>query len=146
VLQLDTTIWQVEKDTMIQGETWYIFTINGVRDPEVPPGTERSDGVWGWDGSSAFLAWKYPAAVGDTFMIMTDTATVESLDDTVTVPSGTFVCLCYKWVGTRDPDRDYQCHYMSPGTGRVLSEEYFRTTGGFVYVLFRYLLISYSVH
>jgi hypothetical protein len=145
VVQLDTTIWLITKDTVIQGATWYIFTINGVPDPEVQPGANRSDGVWAWDGSSGFLAWKYPTAVGDTWLIWTDTATVESINETVAVPAGTFVCLKYKWVGDRDPDRAYQCHYLSPGIGRVKTEEFFRTAGGFVFVRFRNELISFTV-
>ena len=142
VLQLDTTIWLIAKDTVIQGETWHIITINDVRDPEIQPGAKRSDGVWAWDGSSGYLVWKYPATVGDSWMIWTDTATVESINETAAVPAGTFVCVKYKWVGDRDQNRVYQCHYLSPGIGRVKTEEFFRTAGGFVYVRFRNELIS----
>jgi hypothetical protein len=144
-LQLDTTVWLISKDTVIEGKTWYILTINGVREPEVLPGANRNDGAWAWDGSSEYLFWRYPAAVGDTWIVMTDTATVESVNSTVAVPAGTFVCVKYKWVGDRDRDRNYQCHYLSPGVGRVKTEEFFRTAGGFEYVRFRNELISYAL-
>ena len=145
VLQYDTTVFQVAKDTVVEGATWYILTLNGARDSEVLPCRSRSDGVWAWDGASAFLFWKYPAAVGDSWIILTDTAAIEAVGESVTVPAGTFTCVNYKWTGSRDPDRVYQYHYMSPGVGRVKSDEYYKTAGDFVYVHFRDLLISYSL-
>ncbi len=145
IFHWDTTVMLIAKDTVIQGETWYITTVNGIRDPETLPGKNRSDGLWGWDGSSGMLVWKYPATVADTFKFGIDTVTIESIHDTVTVPAGTFVCLNYKWVDNEDPGRVYQYHYLSPGVGWILGEEYYRTSGGFIYPQLRNVLISYSL-
>ncbi|MEW5796869.1 MAG: hypothetical protein AB1772_10990 [Candidatus Zixiibacteriota bacterium] len=142
VIGADTVIWTVAKDTIIQNERWYIMTVNGVRDPEVSlPTTNRGDGLW-VDGPSGFLLFKYPAAVNDTVFFGSDTSTVESIHDTITVPAGTFECINYKWVGSRDEDRAYQYHYFSPGVGHVKTDEYYRTTSEFVYVRYRMVLLD----
>lgn len=143
-VHVDTSVFAVIKDTLIQGERWYVFTYNGVRDPEGSLGTIRSDGLW-TNGPSEGLVFKYPAAVNDTFMMGTDTSIVESIHDTVTVPAGTFVCINYKWVGGSEPNRTHQYHYMSPGVGFIKAEEYYKTAGGYVYPKIRTVLISYTL-
>lgn len=145
VISVDTSVIAVEKDTMIQNERWYITTVNGARDPEMFPGTTRSDGMWGWDGTSGLLAFKYPAAVNDTFMAGNQVVIVESIHDTVTVPAGTFICYNYKWPEPPSSSRPYQFYYLSPGVGLVKTEEYRKAAGGQIYLNIRMALISYAL-
>ena len=145
ILRVDTTILAVSKDTVIGGERWYIITVNGNRDPEVPILASRSDGLWA-GGPSGGLFLKYPAAVNDTFMMGSQVVVVESVHDTVTVPAGTFVCLNYKWPEPSTSERPYQLHYYSPGIGGIKAVEYRKTAGGYIYPNFQSVLISYTLH
>lgn len=145
VLHYDTTALSIIKDTTIQAGTWYVLAENGVEDPEVPPIQSRGDGLWIWNGSAALLQFKYPAEIGDTYMCGSDTTTIESLHDSLSVPAGIFVCVNYRWGEDDGPGRIYQYHYLSPGIGVVKYEEYYRTIGGFEYVESRTVLISYTV-
>ena len=144
VLHMDTIVTAVSKDTLIGSERWYIITVNGERDPEVPILTSRSDGLWA-GGPSGSLFFKYPAAVNDTFMAGNEIAVVESIHDTVTVPAGTFVCYNYKWPEPSTSDRPYQLRYFSPGIGGIMGVEYHKTDGGYIYANFRSVLISYTL-
>lgn len=144
VLQLDTTAILIAKDTTIEGGTWYIATANG-SSGEMLPGQIRDDGMWGWDGDSAVLVWKYPATIGDVFIIGFDTVTTVSIDTSITVPAGTFVCINYRWKDNFEPNRIYQYHFLSPGVGYVCAEEYYRTAGGTEYVRNRSVLLSYDL-
>lgn len=142
VVNADTSVWEVVQDTLILGETWYILTIDGVVDSEFSPVANRGDGLW-QGGPSGALVFKYPAAVDDTCMLGTDTAIVESITDTITVPGGTFVCYNYKWVGNSyNGERPYQFHYMSPGIGFIMAEEYHKTPEGYIYPNVRSVLLS----
>lgn len=146
VIQRDTMVLVVDKDTVVQGSTWFLLTINGLRDDEMEPWQNRSDGVWAWDGSVAYLAWKYPAMAGEVYLMGADSVIIESIDEVVTVPAGTFVCVDYRWPGARgDSSRVYQNHHFAPGIGWVFSEEHYKTPSGFVYVHFRTRLIAYTV-
>jgi len=144
IIEADTVVFELVGDTLIQDETWYILAVDGMIDPEMSPLTNRDDGLW-HGGPSGGLIFKYPAAVNDTFMVGTDTATVESINDTITVPAGTFICYNYKWAGPSDPDRPYQFHYLAPRVGIIKDEEYRKTAGGYIYCNIRWKLLSYSL-
>jgi hypothetical protein len=146
VISTDTLVLEVAKDTIIHNETFYIITVNGVRDPEVPPLTERSDGIyWYWSlPDTIALCLKYPAAVNDWFYWGNDSAVVVSTNISVTVPAGTFSC--YQYDIYSSPSQLKQSSYYSPYYGPVKSEEYSKTQGGRLYVYLKMELISYVLH
>lgn len=144
-IRVDTSFILVDKDTLIGNERWYIITANGVRSQEIGLIGNRGDGLW-QGGPSGNLVFRYPVTLADTLVFGENTATVESIHDTVTVPAGTFVCINYKWTGGDDSERPYQFHYMSPSVGFIKAEEFHETGSGYIYPYYRSVLISYQLH
>ena len=144
LVRVDTSVVLIAKDTVIQQETWYIPTVNGVRDPDMNLVTNRNSGLW-QGGSNGYLLFKYPAKAGDTYVIPMGKATVLSVNDTMQVPVGTFICHTYKWVGDGEVNRAFQWQYFAPGVGWVASVEFYKTPGGTVYPGVYHLLISYEL-
>lgn len=140
--RIDTMVQEISRDTLINGEKWYILTINGAVDPEIGPITIRRDGMWA-GGPSGSLQFKYPASVNDTFMMGNQLSIVESICDTITVPAGVFICHNYKWPEEPASPRPYQYHYLSPGVGFIKAEEFYKTQSGYIYINIRTELISY---
>jgi hypothetical protein len=140
VLGVDTIVLEVAKDTLIQSETWYIITEDGARTDRSSPTTSRQNGIWIWETSAVFFA-KYPAAVNDTFICGTDTVTVESVNDTVITPAGTFICYRYRYHEISG-DRPYQDRCFAPGVGFIEGDEYYKTGSDLIYQKYRGRLIS----
>ncbi len=90
------TIWTtVVRDTVIEGETWYVTeSLDDEDGIHLSYCTSRSDGFWA-DWPEEQLYYKYPANVGDRYMVDEDTVVVESLSESVTVPAGQFNCVRY---------------------------------------------------
>jgi hypothetical protein len=143
VIVVDTSVLEVKKDTLIDGEMWYIITEDGARTDVSVPTTVRSDGLW-VGGSSGELFAKYPAAVNDTFVSGVDTAIVESVNDMVAVPAGAFICYKYKYPESAG-SRAYQYRYFSPGVGFIKGEEYLKTDGGYIFRNILMVLLSYEL-
>lgn len=97
----------VDRDTLINGERWYIIMRGNTN---LGLGANRMDGYWArnlppWDSLTisdvgpAYLAAKFPAALGETFLNIDNLITkVLSTDTTVEVPAGSFSC--YKYLRT----------------------------------------------
>lgn len=90
----DSIISTIDKDTTIEGSTWYGYS-------NIPPGiwyTNKSDGYWVYakffNGGSLIdtflLVYKYPAKVGDVYDGLTYRREVVALDELIFVPAGTF--------------------------------------------------------
>ena len=144
LVKADTSVILVVKDTVIQGNTWHVLTVNGARDTEMEFLAVRSDGLW-QGGVSGRLMFKYPAAEGDTWMVGTDTFTVLFIGDSITVPAGTFAIVNYKWTGNSEPTRLFQHHYISPGVGWIMGEEFYRAGDGIIYAKIQNRLLSYEL-
>ncbi len=83
------------------------------------------DGDLGWNAGGYYRAWnesdgyhdddalkfKYPVDAGETYKRQGDTVTVKSVNDTVTVPAGTFRCIRYHTGNT--------IYWVAPGVGLI---------------------------
>jgi hypothetical protein len=96
----DTTV--VSTDTTIQGVKWYILRASGA-DPGYA--TNKTDGYWVIDEQMVpRLMLKYPVQVNDSYPVIqtsggsndTSLITVTSVNQSVTVPAGTFTCVTYR--------------------------------------------------
>jgi hypothetical protein len=126
----DTFTLGVGEDTIIDGEVWHVILQNGVPDPEIGPGTNRSDGLWA-GGSSGTLQFKFPAAVNNSYRVEEEWMVVESVDEVLTVAAGTYDCYCY--LNYRPSDRRVEYRHIAPNVGYVMTDEYYRMSGGEYY-------------
>ncbi len=123
-------------DTVIQGQQCYLGYETYFN---------RSDGLYcftGDSGSPFALLYKYPAKVGDSYSEGNRTITVVSVNDTITVPAGTFVCYHYEVLA---PYADTEERYLAPKIGLVMVESYHPLSGGRKYKAFSQELTSYTV-
>lgn len=111
---LDTMV--VTKDTVIQNQEWFFITGWYLYV------TNRTDGLWAYDGSQTWLLWKYPAAAGESYRRLSDTVTVVSTDAIPNVPAGTYRCYQYRIEGS-----DFSA-YVSPNIGPIRMGPYIVTT------------------
>lgn len=100
----------------------------------------RTDGLWylndGINRNEQLLAFKYPCKIGDTFpgshfnyngekdLV---TMTVVSLNESITVPAGTYTCIKYIGEGyfpSSGLKTDRRMYYLAPKIGIVLIEDY----------------------
>lgn len=144
----DTAVWLIEivKDSLVNGEHWFIMTGNGERFSEYV--LARADGLYLADSlGNIDLKFKYPAQVNDSFATHWGDriAVVEAIDDLVTVPAGTFVRYRYKTTDTVNFMADFE--YLSPGIGFVRGDGYTWKAGPGTdpYLAFRIQLMSYQL-
>jgi hypothetical protein len=111
----------VGRDTTIQGETWY----------SQGDGTymsNRTGGLWQYNADyGRQLYFKYPAQVNDTYSMISgdavngfDTASVKviSINQSITVPAGTFSCISYQWIA-KNIQGARITYQVAPGKGPV---------------------------
>ncbi len=116
-------------DTIILGETWSRVSYD---DALVSIMKNKSDGLWFMNPTKstsgiAILYYKYPVPAGTQY-VTTDgvNVTVVSVNETVTVPMGTFSC--YHYTMTYPNSEVYQ-EYYCPGKGLVRMDK-FAVNGG----------------
>ena len=102
--RLDTVT--VTKDTLIENERWYYVNGKYV--------TNRSNGLWARRGNDIWLALKYPANSGDSFVRSGENVSVVSTSAGVALPEGQYSCFQYK-------SRTYGSSsiYYAPNVGQV---------------------------
>ena len=127
LVALDTVIERIWRDSLIQGERWYIWeTVSGLS-----MGTTRSDGYWSLVGGVPALTLQYPAQVHETYLITDTGPTVRILavDTLITVPLGTLSCIAYEQLPFPYQHRS-RIDYCAANTGVVRTEEYIHTASG----------------
>jgi hypothetical protein len=149
---------EVEKDTTVQNETWYIVPISIGNPPQVNYMDLYKNGSTGsvqliYDYTttpSPARDWlKFPASVNDTYATgadLDDTATVTNTDTTVTVTLGTFTCYRYEILRHDGPDIYKDYYYLVPDTGFVKWETYCDPFGGPEYLQYEWNLISLTLY
>jgi hypothetical protein len=127
IVGMDTLVERVGRDTLIQGERWYIWaTTSGFS-----MGTLRGDGYWSYVGGVPALTLRYPASLHDMYLLSDTgpTMRVLALDTLIAVPVGTFPCSAYEQLSFRDGAR-IRIDYYAANTGLVRAEEYVRAPSG----------------
>lgn len=110
---ISTSYNDIQKDTVVNGETWYIV----LRDGEpVFTSKNKSDGMWIMFGNEKVLFYKYPATLNDEYMAGAVSVKVVSLNKQITVPAGTFECIQYHTVYS---DKEEYDEFFCPGTGTI---------------------------
>jgi hypothetical protein len=110
---------QILKDTLLQGEKWFIMNLDGV---PVFIAQNKPDGLWIFRKSTAYpdgkavLFYKYPAKVGDSYDIDTIKISVLSIRDTIQVIGGTYTCYHYQTLYGQQEKYD---EYLAPGIGAI---------------------------
>ncbi len=132
-------------DTIIVDTTWYLFLDEDSASVDTSIWTNKDDGAWSWTDSASApqaLFFKYPANPGDSYPLYDVTVTVESINESVTVPAGTFTCYYYRVhipvYGTIGRI------WVAPNIGIVRAEEYELTLFG-TYLSRVVELVSYQL-
>lgn len=82
-------VLSITRDTTIGNEKWFRFGSSWV--------TNRSDGLWRLTNSgTAYLVFKYPAKVNDTYSSDGEQVVVTSINQTVSVLHGQYSCYAYR--------------------------------------------------
>jgi hypothetical protein len=147
VMDTYTATERIIKDTIISDIHFYKYD-NSVRHL-----TSKQDGIWmyfisdtGVDESS--LYYKFPCKTGDIYNVTIGrppaVASVLSTNDNVTVESGTFNCILYRF--DFDMNDSYHNIYISPGIGIIKYEHYQARTTGTVYKSTEERLLSYHLY
>lgn len=114
----------ISKEKIIDNQKWYSFENSELWV------TNKSDGLWIYDGDRFYLGYRYPAKVGDSCNAMYYYNTiVKSISDTIKVPAGTFIC--YKYQSNRNDIYDKSTEmieWYAPNVGMIKS--YFYNTNG----------------
>jgi hypothetical protein len=142
----DTII--ILKDTVVKGQTAYIMTetASSIKRLVVMNKSDgfhlldiRPDTIYYW------LAYKYPAAVGDVFSGLANNISVKSINSSITVKAGIFTCYEY-FNESQFPDVYYKYqNYLTPGIGRIYAENYTQEKGGKLYMDTKTELQSYDL-
>jgi len=138
---------KIVQDTLIRNEKWFT-TGNGSYM------TNRTGGTWLYDANTSMqLYLKYPAQVDDSYRVIQgdsvnsyDTMLVKmlSINQSVTVPAGTFSCMTYQI--TYASSKTIRTLQFAPGKGLVFKQtEGENPVNGEVIVLTKSELMSYSV-
>jgi hypothetical protein len=113
----------VTRDTIAEGSRWFMLKMGGLEYPMV----NRSNGLWCLNGGGiAFMWYKFPAVVGDSFLVGDPIPMrVRSVDTTITVPQGAFSCYSYEqdhapWLGAIGGSRVIE--FLAPEGGYVKTE------------------------
>jgi hypothetical protein len=123
---------EVVRDTVVNGETWYVMGGTGYDSAHPACWTNRDNGLWVWygfyaDSSSRWLLAKYPSKQGETYDVRpwqwgdVLNVEVESTDAEVTTSAGRYRAHCYRIsLGVVSFTR----YYFSPSVGLVKWEEW----------------------
>jgi hypothetical protein len=116
VTAIDTM--SVEKDTTINGELWFHLRFLGVFGDVNLILTNRADGLYEFyhaNSPQVSLWLKYPSAPGAQY-VHNNPIEVISINDTIIVPAGQFVCYHYS--------STFYDYWFSPNIGVIKYEEY----------------------
>lgn len=102
-------------DTIIDGERWFVMTGDGWYNLCA----NMVDGFYKLSSGTKVLHVKYPARVGDSYHGPSGETRVVSLNASISVPKGSFVCCQYRVSGPEGARLDL---YYSPGVGLVSIE------------------------
>ena len=124
----------VSKDTLINREKWY-----GIKaecdfcdNSNILYYTKREDGIYLLnENNKAYLIFKYPAEVNETYISDSVSVKVKSLSLNITVESGKYECVEYD---ISEVDNSLTRIYLSLGVGFVKFEHYSRTIGGKIFL------------
>lgn len=108
-----TRVNEVAKDTTIDGNKWFIVTLDS---KPVFISRNSSNGMLFWQGGKSVLFYKHPANVNDIYNADTVAVKVIAKDIEVTTPAGTFKCYRYKTIYGANEEYD---EFFSVGTGVV---------------------------
>lgn len=109
----------VSKDTLINSEQWFILTYDTLIRTICK---NTSLGWWFLYESKSSLTpdlyWKYPASVDEEYTTADSSLVrVVSINESVTVPAGTFICYHYHLIHYKEA---YECEeYLAPGFGLI---------------------------
>lgn len=129
VLGSDQYAARVDRDTVLNNETWY-FLVDANR--ILALATNRADGYWVREVTvlagavvgvgEPYLSAKYPATVGEMYPNDDDyVTTVTSTGTEVSIPAGAHDCYQYlRMSATRPYESTF--YYRAPGVGTVLQE------------------------
>jgi hypothetical protein len=124
---VDTVLQRVGRDTLIQGERWYVWeTTTGLS-----MATARSDGYWTYIGGVPALTFRYPPSVNDSYMLsdIGPMMRIRAVDTLIAVPYGTIPCIAYEQLSIPDQQRS-RIDYCAANTGLVRTDEYVHTPSG----------------
>lgn len=136
----DTMMYYITKDTVVEGETYYLMNIkrSGTHEPYAWY-TMRDDGLYIAECKNApsegacQLFFKHPMTVGEIYTTdigndgLVDSMYLASSDEKITLKNHSHYC-CYYLRSCQDT---YYSYYLSPGVGLVQSTEY----SGYSYIL-----------
>ncbi|MEW5925014.1 MAG: hypothetical protein AB1746_13600 [Candidatus Zixiibacteriota bacterium] len=137
---VDTLMYYITKDTVVEGETYYLMNIkrSGTHEPYAWY-TLRDDGLYiakcenAPSEGACQLFFKHPMTVGDIYTTdlgndgYIDTMYLASSDEKITIKDNSHYCCCY----FRTCQDIYYGYYLAPGVGLVQSTEY----SGYTYIL-----------
>jgi hypothetical protein len=138
------TLFAIERDTIIQGERWYVTSGASLPPTSFHPSlllTARADGLWGrpnnTSSSGSYLIAKFPCSLNDSYVTGKDSnyrATLLSTNSSVSVPRGMYSCYQYR-VSDRNNLSDYKsAYFMYPDSGFIRVDQYARMSTGQCYV------------
>jgi hypothetical protein len=120
---------EVYGDTVLEGRAWYQLALSQFQ-------ANLSDGLNLWVGFPR-LIYKYPATVGDSVDTGSAMVTIVSVNESKTVPAGTYSCYHYR---ARFYESGNQLNdYYAPGIGPI-SFETGTTQNGKSYIQARWIL------
>ncbi len=149
---------EVEKDTTVLNETWYVVPISIGDPPQVNYLDLYKNGTTGdvrliynymTNPSPSRLWIKYPAAVNDTIATganLEDTAVVTHIDTSITIQLGTYSSFRYEIIRHDGNDIYKDYYYLLPDTGFIKWETYYTPDGGTEYLQYEWELISLTLN
>jgi hypothetical protein len=134
IKRIENRSFAIIKDSMRLGEKVFISNDGGVA-------ANRADGFWslndGVNNDEQILKFKYPCKVGETYPGSyhnsaagepdVATITVESINEIVTVPAGSYTCIKYvseAYFPTLGYKTDRRIYYIAPKVGIIKAELY----------------------
>ncbi len=135
----------VSKDTLINREKWYGITVecDFCDESSISYYAKREDGIYLLnENNEAFLVYKYPAAVNDSYVSDSASVKIKSLSLIITVESGKYECVEYE---ISEVDNTITRVYLSPGVGFVKFEHFNKAIGGEYIISQLNELVSYKI-
>lgn len=113
---------RVVRDSIINGEKWYIINSIGYLSLIDNAYINKSDGFYTRSGNKVMMVYKYPARKNEIFG---DSVKVVETNQTVSTIAGNFNCVTYQTVLYNSTlSWVYQNTYVAPGYGKVKIEYY----------------------
>jgi len=145
------TYYKVLRDTLLyDNELWKVVEYDS-NATSIIIIRNKENGLWAHKlqvtitKDSAFLMYKYPAEVNDTYPNLNDNTntSVVSLNEKVVVPAGTFYCLHYlKKVANQKSEFHF---YFAPAVGYIKNEYFYADSMGTLFLNNRLELIEYKL-